>query len=62
MLTDRIFAVAQVADQMVLWVLIILSVLSIGMIFERFFFLRKISANSQIVRNRVKILLQSQSI
>lgn len=62
MLTDRIFAVAQVADQVVLWILIVLSILSIGMIFERFFFLKKLSINSQTIRNRIKILLQSQSI
>ena len=62
MLTDRIFAVAQVADQMVLWILIILSVVSIGMIFERFFYLKKISGESLIIRSRVKIALQSQSI
>ena len=62
LLTDRIFAVAQVADQMVLWILIILSVVSIGMIFERFFYLKKISGESLIIRSRVKIALQSQSI
>ena len=61
MLTERIFSVAQVADQVVLWVLIILSVLSIGMILERFFYLRKVVGESQAIRNRVKVALQSQS-
>lgn len=62
MLTDRIFAVAQIADQVVLWILIILSILSIGMILERFFALRRISKNSTQVRNRVRLALQSHSV
>lgn len=62
MLTDRIFAVAQIADQVVLWILIILSILSIGMILERFFTLRRVSKNSTAVRNRVRLALQSHSV
>lgn len=62
MLTDRIFAVAQIADQVVLWILIILSILSIGMILERFFSLRRVSKNSQLVRNRIRAALQSNSV
>ena len=62
MLTDRIFAVAQIADQVVLWILIILSILSIGMILERFFTLRRVSKNSTVVRNRVRLALQSHSV
>lgn len=62
MLTDRIFAIAQVADQAVLWILLMLSVLSVGMILERFFSLRKVSAQSNEVRSRVKAALQSHSL
>ncbi len=62
MLTDRIFAVAQIADQVVLWVLIILSVVSLGMILERFFYLRKVSKQSQEVRAQVKAALQNHSV
>jgi biopolymer transport protein TolQ len=62
MLTDRIFAVAQIADQVVLWILVILSVVSLGMILERFFFLRGISKDSQEVRNKVKAALQTHSV
>ena len=62
MLTDRIFAVAQIADQVVLWILIILSILSIGMILERFFTLRRVSKNSTAVRNRIRLALQSHSV
>lgn len=62
MLTDRIFAVAQIADQTVLVLLIILSVLSLGMILERFFALRKVTSQSQQIRARIKIALQSHSL
>ncbi len=62
MLTERIFAIAQVADQAVLWILLMLSVLSVGMILERFFSLRKVSAQSAEVRTRVKAALQSHSL
>jgi len=62
MLTDRIFAFAHFADQVVLWILIILSILSIGMILERFFVLKKLSQESQNVRNKIKLLIHSASI
>jgi biopolymer transport protein ExbB len=62
MLTERIFAVAQIADQVVLWLLLILSVISLGMILERFFYLRRISQQSQQARAKVKAALQSHSI
>jgi biopolymer transport protein ExbB len=62
MLSEKIFAFAHVADQVVLWILIALSILSIGMILERFFALRKISADSSRVRTRVRAALQSNSV
>lgn len=62
MLTDRIFAVAQIADQTVLIILIVLSILSLGMILERFFTLRKVTKQSHAVRARIKIALQSHSL
>lgn len=62
MLTDRIFAVAQIADQVVLWVLIILSIISLGMILERFFYLRNIAKESLEVRKHVRAALQRHSI
>lgn len=61
MLSERIFAIANIVDQVVLYILVILSVISIGMILERFFALRRIAAASQGVRARVKNALQSQS-
>ncbi len=62
MLTERIFAVAQIADQVVLWILIILSILSIGMILERFFYLRRIASESLEVRGKIKSALQTHSV
>lgn len=62
MLTEKIFAVAHLADQVVLWILLVLSVLSIGMILERYFALKKVSAESQRVRARIKLALQSNSL
>ena len=62
MLSERVFTVAQIADQIVLYILIALSVVSIGLILERFFSLRKVAAASQKVRARVKTALQSNSL
>ncbi len=62
MLAEKIFAVAHLADQVVLWILLVLSVMSIGMILERYFALKKISSESQRVRSRIKLALQSNSL
>ncbi len=62
MLTERIFAAAHFADQVVLWLLVILSIFSFGVIFERYFALKKISAASQRIRERVRMALQSNSL
>lgn len=62
MLAEKIFAVAHLADQVVLWILLVLSVLSIGMILERYFALKKVSAESERIRARVKVALQSNSL
>lgn len=62
MLAEKLFTVAHLVDQVVLWILLILSVLSIGMILERYFALKKVAAESQRVRGRIKVALQSNSI
>lgn len=62
MLAEKIFTVAHIADQVVLWILLALSVLSIGMILERYFALKKVAAESQRVRARIKLALQSNSL
>lgn len=62
MLAEKIFTVAHFLDQVVLWILITLSIISIGIILERFFALRKINSESERVRARVKMSIQSNSI
>ena len=62
MLTDRIFTVAQIADQVVLWILVVLSILSLGIIMERFFSLRRISKESAEVRRKIRSALQSNAV
>jgi biopolymer transport protein TolQ len=62
MLTEKIISVAQYLDQVVLWILVILSVLSVGMILERLFSLNKISAESAKVRSRIRMALQANSV
>jgi len=62
LLTEKIISVAHYLDQVVLWILIVLSILSVGMILERFFSLRKVSAESAKVRARIKLALQGNSV
>lgn len=59
MLTEKIFAVAHVVDQVLLWILVFLSFLSLGMILERLFNLRKVSKESSRVREQIKHSLQN---
>jgi biopolymer transport protein ExbB len=61
MFAEKVFAVAHLADQVVLWLLLVLSVVSIGMILERYFALKKVSKASEKIRSRVKLALQSNS-
>lgn len=62
MLTEKIFALAHYADQVVIIVLLIMSIVSIAMIFERYVTLKKISGESDRVRNRIKLALQSGNV
>ncbi len=62
MLTEKIFAMAHYADDVVLIVLVIMSVVSIAMIFERYMALKKVSAESDRVRARIKMALQNGSV
>ncbi len=62
MFAEKIFAIAHYADQVVLIVLAVMSILSIGMIFERFMTLKKISSESMRIRLRIKMALQTNSL
>lgn len=59
MLTEKIFAVAHIIDQSLLWILVFLSFLSLGMILERLFNLHKISKETKRVRIQIKNSLQN---
>ena len=56
-MTEQLFSMAHYADQAVLWVLIILSVLSFAIILERFFFLNKIYKDSKVMLERIEYAL-----
>lgn len=62
MLAEKIFAIAHYADQFVLGILVIMSVVSVGMIFERLMTLKKISEESIRTRLRIKMALQTNSL
>lgn len=62
MLAEKIFAIAHYADQVVLFILVLMSVISVGMIFERLMTLKKVSEESLRVRLRIKMALQSNSL
>jgi len=62
MLTDKIFAVAHVLDQAILYILIALSVLSVGLILERFFYLNRIFSDSSRMRLRLRAALQMNNL
>lgn len=62
MLTEKIFALAHYADDVVLIVLVIMSVVSIAMIFERYMALKKVGQESDRVRARIKMALQNGSV
>lgn len=62
MLSEKIFTIAQYADQVVLLVLAAMSVLSVGMIFERFLSLNKIAQDSLAIRQKIKSLLASNNL
>lgn len=62
MLSEKIFTIAHYADQVVLTILLIMSVLSVGMIFERFMTLKKVAENSMAVRRKIKAALLSNNL
>lgn len=62
MLTERLFNVAQGGAEAILWLLLILSVVSIGLILERWLTLRAIVSRSNKNRARMKEALQSNNL
>lgn len=62
MLSEKIFTIAHYADQAVLFVLIAMSVISVGMIFERYISLKKVSQDSLEIRHKIKALLAENNL
>lgn len=62
MINEKIFSIAHYADNVILIFLLVLSVISIGLILERYFALKKMTNESMRVRNRMKLALQSNSV
>ena len=61
MLIEKFFVLSQGSADILLWILLLTSVLSIGMIIERFLTLRSVHQKNQEFRAKAQDLLQSQS-
>jgi biopolymer transport protein TolQ len=61
-MTDNFFAIAQVAHTVTLWLLILLSVLSLAFILERLFTLTKVKNDSHRISERLKEIMQSNQL
>ncbi len=61
-MSEHFFAIAQVAHEVTLWLLVILSILSIAFILERFFTLSRVRAKSAKVSERLREILQSNNL
>ena len=61
-MTDNFFAIAQVAHEVTLWSLILLSILSVAFILERFVTLGKIRRKSQDIALQLREILQTNNL
>jgi biopolymer transport protein TolQ len=62
MLTEKLFTIAQGGAEVILWIMLSLSILSIATILERLFTLRQVSSNSKKIKARIKDVLQSNNL
>lgn len=62
MLTERLFGLAQGGAEAILWLLLALSVVSIGLIIERWVTLRQVATRSNRVKGRLRDALQSNNL
>lgn len=62
MLTDQFFVIAEAGHEITLWILIALSIISIGIIFERYWSLKIERNNSQRMRERMVEILKSNEL
>jgi biopolymer transport protein TolQ len=61
-ITDKFFVIAKLGHSGTLWLLVLLSIVSIGFILERIFTLRGVIAKSEAVTKMLQETLQSNSI
>jgi biopolymer transport protein TolQ len=62
MLANKFFAIAQVGHEATLWLLVLLSVLSVAFILERFFVLRGVESNAESLATKIQNALQSNHL
>jgi len=62
LLVQKFFILAQGSAEIILWLLIATSVVSVGMIFERFFTLRSIHKDNNKFREHAEDLLKTQNL
>lgn len=62
MLTQRLFNIAQGGAEAILWLLLVVSVISIGLILERWITLRGVTSRSNRVKARMKEAVQSNNL
>ncbi len=62
MLTEKLFNIAQGGAEVILWIMLALSVLSIATILERLFSLRQVASASKKIKVRIKEVLQSNNL
>ena len=62
MFSESFFAVSEVAHEVTLWILVIISILSVTFILERWVFLHKVSRNTRDVIFRIREILQSHNL
>jgi biopolymer transport protein ExbB len=60
MLTERLFHLAQGGAEAILWFLVLVSIVSVGLIFERWFTLSSVKRKSNEVRSRIGEILHSR--
>jgi len=62
MLSEKIYSIALLADEAVLNLLLILSIMNVAVILERFFYIRKFWKSSEVVRAKIKLALENNAI
>ncbi len=62
MLIEKFFVLSQGSADILLWILLLTSILSVGMIIERFITLRAVFSKNTQFRNKAQDLLQSRSL